>query len=145
MSKKGFSHGCHRLQNDRAIRLYGFLLSRRTHTVYGEMEEAFRRMYLHEDEAYEMYLPSQGFKYELDPPIEVEVLEGKIEGELEEPIEDLMEIPGKEYPVPQDFLDKSDAGVPEESDSAVRLDQAPGKIDAKDNVKSTPAKPSTGE
>ncbi len=111
ISKKGFSHGCHRLQNDRAIRLYGFLLSRRTHRVSGEMEEAFRRMYLHEDEAYEMYLPSQGFKYELEPPIDVEVLEGKLEGKTEEPIEDLMEIPGHEYPVPQDFLEQPDAGV----------------------------------
>ncbi|MGB0645837.1 MAG: L,D-transpeptidase family protein [Bradymonadia bacterium] len=127
MSKRGFSHGCHRLQNDRAIRLYGFLLSRRTHKVFGEMEEAFRRMYLYEDEVYEMYLPSQGFKYELDPPIDVEVLEGTIEGKEEEPIEDLMEIPGKEYPVPHDFVDRleeeastSDAGVqkPEATDAS---------------------------
>ena len=129
MSKRGFSHGCHRLQNDRAIRLYGFLLSRRNHKVFGEMEEAFRRMYLHNDEVYEMYLPSQGFKYELDPPIDVEVLEGTIEGKEEEPIEDLM-IPGKEYPVPHDFVDRleeeasiSDAGLPnsKETDASVVL------------------------
>lgn len=128
MSKRGFSHGCHRLQNDRAIRLYGFLLSRRNHKVFGEMEEAFRRMYLHNDEVYEMYLPSQGFKYELDPPIDVEVLEGTIEGKEEEPIEDLMEIPGKEYPVPHDFVDRleeeasiSDAGLTntKETDASV--------------------------
>jgi hypothetical protein len=111
ISKKGFSHGCHRLQNDRAIRLYGFLLSRRTHRVSGEMEQAFRRMYLYEGEAYEMYLPSQGFKYELDPPIDVEVLEGRIEGKVEEPIEDLMEIPGQEYPIPTDFLERPDSGI----------------------------------
>ena len=83
------------------------------------MEEAFRRMYLYKDEVYEMYLPSQGFKYELDPPIHVEVLEGTIEGKLEEPIEELMEIPGKEYPVPHDFVERleeeassTDAGLP---------------------------------
>ena len=62
-----------------------------------------------------MYLPSQGFRYLLDPPIPVEVLEGTIEGEVEEPIEDMMEIPGKEYPVPIDFLDRKDAGVSEDS------------------------------
>ena len=85
-------------------------------------------MYLHNDEVYEMYLPSQGFKYELDPPIDVEVLEGTIEGKEEEPIEDLMEIPGKEYPVPHDFVDRleeeasiSDAGLPnsKETDASV--------------------------
>jgi hypothetical protein len=119
ISKKGFSHGCHRLQNDRAIRLYGFLLSRRIHRVFGEMEQPFRRMYLHKDEAYEMYLPSQGFKYELEPPIDVEVLEGRIEGKVEEPIEDLMEIPGKEYPIPTDFLKRPDAGIEAATDADV--------------------------
>lgn len=121
LSKRGYSHGCHRLQNDRAVRLYGFLLSRRSHKVHGEIESPFRRTYLHNEEAYEMYLPSQGFKYLLEPPIEVDVLEGSIEGSLEEPIEDMMEIPGQEYPVPIDFLDSNDAGIGTESSADASL------------------------
>ena len=68
-----------------------------------------------------MYLPSQGFKYLLEPPIEVDVLEGSIEGSLEEPIEDMMEIPGQEYPVPIDFLDSNDAGIGTESSADASL------------------------
>ena len=91
-----------------------------------------------------MYLPSQGFKYELEPPIEVEVLEGKLEGELEEPIEDLMEIPGKEYPVPQDFLEKPDAGVSEEASEAQPKDDKV-KVQAKDKVVPKIEKPPTSD
>ena len=128
--QRGYSHGCHRLQNDRAVRLYGFLLAHRTHEVKGEMEIPFRRTYLYKDEAYEMYLPSQGFRYLLDPPIPVEVLKGTIAGEVEEPIEDMMEIPGKEYPVPIDFLDQKDAGVADDdtADAAVPTKQKPTLI-----------------
>ena len=49
------------------------------------------------------------------------MLEGSIEGELEEPLEDMMEIPGQEYPVPVDFLDSNDAGIANDAGMATEL------------------------
>ena len=110
LSKKGYSHGCHRLQNDRAVRLYGFVLSHRDHELIGNLNAPYRQRFFYDDEIYEIILPSQGFEYRLTPPLNVEVLEGRIEGDVEEPIEDWMEIPGRDYPVPVES--EMDAGIP---------------------------------
>ncbi len=58
----------------------------------------FHRQFLHNDEVYEMRVPSRGFQYDLDPPLPVSVLEGKIEGKEEEPLEGFFKIPGETYP-----------------------------------------------
>jgi len=98
MSAQRFSHGCHRLMNHHAVRMYGFILSHRSHTVSGDQGMNFHRQFLHNDEVYEMRVPSRGFQYDLDPPLPVSVLEGKIEGKEEEPLEGFFKIPGETYP-----------------------------------------------
>ena len=45
LSKKGYSHGCHRLQNDRAVRLYGFVLSHRDHELIGNLNAPYRQRF----------------------------------------------------------------------------------------------------
>jgi hypothetical protein len=99
MSAQRFSHGCHRLMNHHAVRMYGFILSHRPHTVGGDQGMNFYRQFLHNDEVYEMRIPSRGFQYNLDPPLPVSVLEGKIEGKTEDPPEGFFKIPGEKYPV----------------------------------------------
>jgi hypothetical protein len=74
--KNGTSHGCHRLYNQLALRLSGFLLEHRTHTRKGKMQVDFRRTLEIEDKTVELDVPSRGYLYELDPPVPVRVLKG---------------------------------------------------------------------
>jgi hypothetical protein len=78
----GTSHGCHRLYNQLAVRLGDFLLRHRDHVVRGEQKlgptEEFRRVVFHNDEAFKARIDTRGFLYELTPPVNVNVLEGKI-------------------------------------------------------------------
>jgi hypothetical protein len=74
--KNGTSHGCHRLYNQLALRLSGFLLEHRTHARKGKMQVDFRRTLEIEDKTVELDVPSRGYLYELDPPVPVKVLKG---------------------------------------------------------------------
>ncbi|HVZ74094.1 MAG TPA: L,D-transpeptidase [Polyangia bacterium] len=98
MSLRGrFSHGCHRLYNNLALRVFTFVLQHhRAHTL-GPMALGFRRAFWWKGEVYEMRLPTRGFYYELDPPMPVEVLEGNIKGEREKPISGYVRKPGVVY------------------------------------------------
>ena len=53
---------------------------------------------------------TRGYKYELQPPIPVEVLEGRVRGKLKKPIEDYVEDPSHDYP----DGNPDDSPVPEE-------------------------------
>lgn len=99
-SNDGYSHGCHRLPNHLAIRLYDFLLQHRHMIVKGDTPMDFSRQFLASDQVYDMRIPSRGFEFELDPPLAVSVLEGTIRGTLQEPIEGYVPKPGKRYPPP---------------------------------------------
>ncbi len=98
MSLRGrFSHGCHRLYNNLALRMFTFVLQHhRVHTL-GPMALGFRRAFWWKGEVYEMRLPTRGFYYELDPPLPVEVLEGRIMGEREKPLSGYQRKPGVVY------------------------------------------------
>jgi hypothetical protein len=97
-SPNGFSHGCHRLPNHIAIRLYSFILSHRHIKVEGDQPLGFTRQFLWKESVYEMRLPSRGFLYELDPPLPVRVLEGNIKGEAKKPILGYVPEPWTKYP-----------------------------------------------
>jgi hypothetical protein len=99
-SNDGYSHGCHRLPNHLAIRLYDYLLQHRNMLVKGDTPMDFSRQFLANDQVYDMRIPSRGFEFELDPPIAVTVLEGTIRGTLQEPVEGYVPKPGKRYPPP---------------------------------------------
>ena len=98
-SADGYSHGCHRLPNHLAIRLYDFLLQHRTMLVKGDSSLNFSRQFLWQEHVYDMRLPYRGFEFELDPPIAVSVLEGTIRGNTKSPIEGTVPKPGKRYPI----------------------------------------------
>ncbi|HVX98086.1 MAG TPA: L,D-transpeptidase [Polyangia bacterium] len=98
MSLRGrFSHGCHRLYNNLALRMFTFVLQhRRVHTL-GSIALGMRRDFWSKGEVFEMRLPSRGFYYELDPPLPVEVLEGRIMGQREKPLTGYLRKPGVVY------------------------------------------------
>jgi hypothetical protein len=99
-SANGFSHGCHRLPNHIAIRLYSFLVGHRHHTVAGDQPLGFSRQFLHGETVYEMRIPSRGYAYYLDPPLPVNVLEGNIKGDQKKPIIGYVPKPNTQYPGP---------------------------------------------
>jgi hypothetical protein len=92
-----FSHGCHRLANQSAMRLFSFVLGHRRMRVIGTVPLGFRRTFYQQGEVYEMRLPSRGFYFELDPPLPVDVLEGTIKGKLQKPIAGYVPKPGVKY------------------------------------------------
>lgn len=103
-SANGFSHGCHRLPNHLAIRLYSFMLRHRNMRVVGDQSMDYVRQFLKGDEVFELRLPSRGFAYQLDPPLPVEVLEGEIKGQQKTPILAYVPKPGVSYPGPPPAL-----------------------------------------
>jgi hypothetical protein len=92
-----FSHGCHRLYNQLAMRLFSFVLDHRRSRVVGTVAAGYRRSFYSRGEVFEMRLPSRGFYRELQPPIPVDVLEGRIKGTLQKPIAGYVPKPGVKY------------------------------------------------
>ncbi|MDB4980477.1 MAG: hypothetical protein JWM82_1229, partial [Myxococcales bacterium] len=99
-SQDGFSHGCHRLPNHLAIRMYSFILQHRKKRIVGDSPMGFTRQFLSDDMVYEMRIPSRGYVYQLDPPLPVNVLEGNILGEQKTPVIGYVPKPGMKYPGP---------------------------------------------
>jgi hypothetical protein len=99
-SAVGYSHGCHRLPNHLAIRLYSFILRHRPMRIAGDKPMDFARQFLRNNDVFEIKLPSRGYYYYLDPPLPLEVLEGEIKGEVKTPILTYVPKPGIQYPGP---------------------------------------------
>jgi hypothetical protein len=98
MSLRGrFSHGCHRLYNNLALRLFTFVLQHRRARTLGSVALGFRRDFWWKGDVFEMRLPSRGFYYELDPPLPIEVLEGRILGARDKPVSGYVRKPGVIY------------------------------------------------
>jgi hypothetical protein len=97
-SANGFSHGCHRLPNHIAIRMYSFILKHRNKQVAGDQPLSFNRQFLQTERVYDIRLPSRGFAYYLDPPLPVNVLEGDIKGAQKRPIIGYVPKPNEVYP-----------------------------------------------
>jgi len=80
------SHGCHRLHNHIAVRLMSFVLRRRPHHRRGQQTMAFRRELEVGDESYQLAIDRGGYVFELDEPLRVNVLEGRIRGSRRTPV-----------------------------------------------------------
>jgi hypothetical protein len=93
-----YSHGCHRLMNHLAVRMFSFVLRHRPVIVEGDKPLEFARQFLLKDDVFEMRLPSRGFWYRLEPPLPVSVLEGNIIGKVKKPITTYVPKPGVQYP-----------------------------------------------
>lgn len=93
-----YSHGCHRLMNHLAVRMFSFVLRHRPVVVEGDKPLDFARQFLWKEDVFEMRLPSRGFWYRLEPPLPVNVLEGNIMGTVKKPITTYVPKPGIVYP-----------------------------------------------
>jgi hypothetical protein len=92
-----YSHGCHRLVNSRAVRLFDFMLQRRPFERVGNQPINLRKHLSVDDKEYEYVLDTRGYYYELKQPIRVMVTEGRIMGKRKRPIDALMPKPGVDY------------------------------------------------
>jgi len=90
---KGCSHGCHRLYNHQSMRLSSFLLRHRKHVRHGHMKERYGRIVRAKGKVLRLELNNRGYRYEMTPPVQVEVLEGRIRGHRKQPITGMMGIP----------------------------------------------------
>lgn len=93
-----YSHGCHRLMNHLAVRMFSFVLRHRPMTVEGDKPLDFVRQFLFKEDVFELRLPSRGYWYRLEPPLPVTVLEGNIMGKVKKPITSYVPKPGVQYP-----------------------------------------------
>jgi hypothetical protein len=92
-----FSHGCHRLVNNRAVRMFDFVLRHRTFKRIGNVPMNMKRRFEVDDEKYSYAIKTRGYYYELANPVPVNVLEGKIMGEVKKPITAYVRKPGVDY------------------------------------------------
>ena len=92
-----FSHGCHRLVNSRAVRLFDFILRRRPFERVGNQAMVLRKHFTFEDKEYEYLVDTRGYYYELKQPIPVQVTAGNIKGKRKQPIGAYVQKPGVDY------------------------------------------------
>jgi hypothetical protein len=83
----GTSHGCHRLFNHLALRLTSFLLDHRSHAVKGPDVVGYGRTIKWQGKDLKLAFDARGYRYELDPPVVVSVLPGRILGKAQAPPE----------------------------------------------------------
>jgi hypothetical protein len=110
-----FSHGCHRLVNNRAVRMYDFVLRHRRFTRQGNLPLSLKKRLEVEDHVYRFELKTRGYYYELDEPVPVNVLEGRIMGAVKTPITTYVRKPGVDY---------SDVDAPSTGDAATTTGSA---------------------
>ena len=92
-----FSHGCHRLVNNRAVRLYDFVLRHRAFKRIGNVPLNLKKRLEVDGDVYHYALKTRGYYYELTEPVPVNVLEGRIMGEVKKPIVAFVRKPGVDY------------------------------------------------
>ncbi len=83
-----YSHGCHRLHNHLAVRLFGFVLRHRPSRSVGQSRLVWNKAFEWEGVPYEIKLRTRGYTYELTQPIPVYVDESTIKGDVKKPIEE---------------------------------------------------------
>lgn len=81
---RGTSHGCHRLFNHHALRLASFVIQHRQHNRHGEEVRNYERV-VRKGGHRVIRLRSRGYRYELTPPMEVVVTEGRIKSPRKAP------------------------------------------------------------
>ena len=92
-----FSHGCHRLVNSRAVRMFDFILHHRPFERIGNQPINLHKRLSYEDKQYEYVLDTRGYYFELKQPIPVLVTEGRIMGKTKRPVEGFVPKPGVDY------------------------------------------------
>ena len=92
-----YSHGCHRLLNRNAVRLFSFVLRHRAFERMGQQPVGYRRLVEYEGETFRIAIDTRGYRYHLVDPIPVRVTKGRIRGRRKEPITEYVPKPGVVY------------------------------------------------
>jgi hypothetical protein len=92
-----FSHGCHRLVNNRAVRLFDFVLRHRTFRRVGNVPMNLKKHFEVDGQTYRYAIKTRGYYYELANPVPVNVLDGRIMGEVKKPVTAFVRKPGIDY------------------------------------------------
>ena len=74
---RGSSHGCHRLFNHLALRLGSFILAHADHARRGIIDQQYSRTIEWKGRVIKLRARSRGYRFELLPPIPVDVLPGR--------------------------------------------------------------------
>jgi hypothetical protein len=106
-----FSHGCHRLYNMDAVRMFSFVLRHRAYTRLGQQNVGVRRNLDVEGQTFNMKIETRGYKFELVEPIPVRVTEGRIRGRRQSPIEEYVPKPVKPVEELEDDEVSADGGA----------------------------------
>jgi Putative peptidoglycan binding domain len=80
------SHGCHRLHNHIAVRLFSFVVNHRAHTREGHQPTNFVMNLEYEEEKHQIHIKQGGYAFKLAQPIFVTVEEGRIRGKVNKPV-----------------------------------------------------------
>jgi len=88
------------------VALTGFLLNHRDHVIRGRIPASLRRELRIEDseETLTMELTNRGFRFELTPPVPIEVIRGTVRGRPNRPLAGF-------YPLPEDLQEQARAEV----------------------------------
>ncbi|MEP6655464.1 MAG: L,D-transpeptidase, partial [Myxococcales bacterium] len=106
-----FSHGCHRLVNNRAVRLFDFVLRRQPFRRIGAIPLGLKRNLVVDGKTYAFELKTRGYYYQLVKPIPVEVIEGRVMGQVKAPIVAYMRKAGVDYGGVEQLPPANGAGI----------------------------------
>jgi hypothetical protein len=79
------------------VRLYDFVLRHRRFQRQGNVPLFLKKRFEVEGQRYRYELTTRGYYYELDEPVPVNVLEGRIMGAVKQPITAYVRKPGVDY------------------------------------------------
>lgn len=102
--RAGYSHGCHRLYNHKAIRMFSFILSHRPHERVGLEPYPYLHRFEYKGRKYKIKVANRGYVYRLKELLPVIVTRGRVLGKRKHPIKSYLKKPGVEY--------EPDGGVP---------------------------------
>jgi hypothetical protein len=80
------SHGCHRLHNHIAVRLFSFVINHRPHHREGHQPTNWWLNFEYEEVPYSLAIKQGGYVFKLERPIFVTVEEGRVRGSVKQPI-----------------------------------------------------------
>jgi hypothetical protein len=112
--RAGYSHGCHRLYNHKAIRMFSFILNHRHHDRIGLESYPYLHRFEYKGRKYKIKVSNRGYVYRLKELLPVIVTRGRVLGKRKRPIRQYIKKPGVEY-LPDAGTDPAlslDGGVP---------------------------------
>ncbi len=95
--RAGYSHGCHRLYNHKAIRLFSFILNHRPHDRLGLEPYPYLHRFEYKGRKYKIKVSNRGYVYRLKELLPVVVTRGRVLGKRKRPIKQYIKKPGVEY------------------------------------------------